>query len=213
MQLVRRTPRFGGLSDLYTFECRACGVWHIEEADALEGRPADQGRFHPEHRIWGPFWAEPRHLGKQVGRALIAHQKPISTEEIAQWAYPGAKRERWHWQNVWRHMRAWGYQPVGRTRHNGCLWAPHNAGLVRPSVKAVSKSGRKPILESCASGKNEESWMPSVEAKCPVCGLRVDLSEREQRLIDASSRCTHPDGWWSCPNLKPILSKARSELR
>jgi hypothetical protein len=42
MRLVRRTPRFGGLSDLYTFECRACGVGHIEEADALEGRPADR---------------------------------------------------------------------------------------------------------------------------------------------------------------------------
>jgi hypothetical protein len=54
--------------------------------------------------------------------------------------------------------------------------------------------------------------MPSVEVKCPECGLRVDVSEREQRLIDASSRCTHPDGWWSCANLKPILSKARSEL-
>jgi hypothetical protein len=39
MQLVRRTPRFGALRDVYTFECRACGVWHIEEADALEGRP------------------------------------------------------------------------------------------------------------------------------------------------------------------------------
>ena len=30
MKLVRRTPRFGGLSELYTFECRACGVSHIE---------------------------------------------------------------------------------------------------------------------------------------------------------------------------------------
>jgi hypothetical protein len=43
MQLVRRTPRFGELRDLYTFECRACGEWHIDEADALEGRPADRG--------------------------------------------------------------------------------------------------------------------------------------------------------------------------
>jgi hypothetical protein len=42
MQLVRRTPRFGGLRDVYSFECRACGEWHIEEADALEGRP-DRG--------------------------------------------------------------------------------------------------------------------------------------------------------------------------
>jgi hypothetical protein len=28
---------FGELRDVYSFECRACGVWHIEEADALEG--------------------------------------------------------------------------------------------------------------------------------------------------------------------------------
>jgi uncharacterized protein CbrC (UPF0167 family) len=26
------TSRFGGLPDLYTFECRACGVSHIEAA-------------------------------------------------------------------------------------------------------------------------------------------------------------------------------------
>ena len=30
MKLVRRTLRFGGLSELYTFECRMCGVSHIE---------------------------------------------------------------------------------------------------------------------------------------------------------------------------------------
>jgi hypothetical protein len=41
MQLVRRTPRFGGLADLYTFECRACGESHIEEGDAVASRPAE----------------------------------------------------------------------------------------------------------------------------------------------------------------------------
>jgi hypothetical protein len=30
MRLVRRTPRFGGLSELFTFECARCGVSHIE---------------------------------------------------------------------------------------------------------------------------------------------------------------------------------------
>jgi hypothetical protein len=30
MRLVRITSRFGGLPDLYTFECRACGVSRIE---------------------------------------------------------------------------------------------------------------------------------------------------------------------------------------
>src|SRR5271169_4743684 len=31
MLLIRRTQRFGGLPDLYMFECRACGVSHTEE--------------------------------------------------------------------------------------------------------------------------------------------------------------------------------------
>jgi hypothetical protein len=43
MQAVRRTARFGGLPDLYTFECRACGVWHIEEGDAIDDRLAELG--------------------------------------------------------------------------------------------------------------------------------------------------------------------------
>src|SRR6516164_1831916 len=32
MKRVRITSRFGDLPDLYTFECRACGVSHIEAA-------------------------------------------------------------------------------------------------------------------------------------------------------------------------------------
>jgi hypothetical protein len=32
MRLTRITSRFGDLPDLYTFECRACGVAHIEPA-------------------------------------------------------------------------------------------------------------------------------------------------------------------------------------
>jgi hypothetical protein len=31
MKLVRRTLRFGGLPELYTFECQARGEWHTEE--------------------------------------------------------------------------------------------------------------------------------------------------------------------------------------
>jgi hypothetical protein len=31
-RLARITSRFGDLPDLYTFECRACGVSHIETA-------------------------------------------------------------------------------------------------------------------------------------------------------------------------------------
>jgi hypothetical protein len=33
MQLIRRTTRFGGLPDLFIFECRVCGERHIEEGD------------------------------------------------------------------------------------------------------------------------------------------------------------------------------------
>jgi RNase P subunit RPR2 len=32
MRLVRITSRFEDLPDLYTFECRTCGVSHIEAA-------------------------------------------------------------------------------------------------------------------------------------------------------------------------------------
>jgi len=30
MRLVRRTQRFDGLPELFTFECLACGVFHFE---------------------------------------------------------------------------------------------------------------------------------------------------------------------------------------
>ena len=33
MRLIRRTPRFGGLPDVCTFECQACGVSHTEECE------------------------------------------------------------------------------------------------------------------------------------------------------------------------------------
>jgi hypothetical protein len=32
MRLARITSRFEQLADLYTFECRSCGLWHIEAA-------------------------------------------------------------------------------------------------------------------------------------------------------------------------------------
>jgi hypothetical protein len=31
MQLLRRTSRFDGLPDLYSFYCVACDEWHVEE--------------------------------------------------------------------------------------------------------------------------------------------------------------------------------------
>jgi hypothetical protein len=38
MCLARKTPRFGGLPDLYTFECRSCEISHIEESGLARWR-------------------------------------------------------------------------------------------------------------------------------------------------------------------------------
>ena len=40
MQLVRRTSRFRGLPDLYSFYCLACDAWHVEEGNAVIGQRA-----------------------------------------------------------------------------------------------------------------------------------------------------------------------------
>jgi hypothetical protein len=54
--------------------------------------------------------------------------------------------------------------------------------------------------------------MSTVEAKCPKCGLRVEVSALEQRVIDPTSRCEHKEGWSVCPDLRTVLSKARGEV-
>jgi hypothetical protein len=36
MRLIRKTLRFAGLPDLYTFECEACGETHVEDAPMPE---------------------------------------------------------------------------------------------------------------------------------------------------------------------------------
>ena len=41
MHLVRRTPRFGGLPDLYTFECKSCEMSHTEEGGPARRRDTD----------------------------------------------------------------------------------------------------------------------------------------------------------------------------
>jgi hypothetical protein len=50
MPLARVTSRFGDLPDLYTFECRACGVAHIEAgcplADLEPEKPATRVQTH-----------------------------------------------------------------------------------------------------------------------------------------------------------------------
>jgi hypothetical protein len=39
MKLARVTPRFGGLPELQTFECRPCSVTSTEVIDDLSARP------------------------------------------------------------------------------------------------------------------------------------------------------------------------------
>ena len=43
MQLFRRTSRFGGLPDLYSFYCCVCDEWHVEEGDAGADELAHRG--------------------------------------------------------------------------------------------------------------------------------------------------------------------------
>ena len=45
MQLLRKTSRFGGLPDLYSFYCLACDEWHVEE-----GGPIKFTELQPEQR-------------------------------------------------------------------------------------------------------------------------------------------------------------------
>jgi hypothetical protein len=47
MQLLRRTVRFGGLPDVYTFYCCVCDQWRVEEGDG----PPKQS---PNHRASSP---------------------------------------------------------------------------------------------------------------------------------------------------------------
>jgi hypothetical protein len=42
MQLLRRTARFNGLPDLYSFYCVACDEWHVEEGDAVVDQRPDR---------------------------------------------------------------------------------------------------------------------------------------------------------------------------
>ena len=46
MQLIRGTTRFGGLPDLFIFECGDCDERHIEEGD---GDHKDRLFFAPQH--------------------------------------------------------------------------------------------------------------------------------------------------------------------
>jgi hypothetical protein len=39
MQLLRRTSRFGGLPDVYTFYCCICDEWRVEEDEKADRLP------------------------------------------------------------------------------------------------------------------------------------------------------------------------------
>jgi hypothetical protein len=55
--------------------------------------------------------------------------------------------------------------------------------------------------------------MPTVEAKCPECGFRVEVSEQEHRVIDPDSRCKREvSPVTACPDLRAACSKARAEV-
>jgi hypothetical protein len=54
--------------------------------------------------------------------------------------------------------------------------------------------------------------MPAVQAKCPVCGFRVQVraSRHDPELV---LKCQYREGWMSCPNFKPALREARDKAR
>ena len=71
-----------------------------------------------------------RHLGRQIARAFLANQTALDTIELAKGAYPGRPINNWMRGNVRRHLRMWGYRPVGKrmTGKDGrpkLLWALH----------------------------------------------------------------------------------------
>jgi hypothetical protein len=57
----------------------------------------------------------PRHLGRQIVRALTAHPDGLDTVELVQWAY-GAERPVWALGNIRRHCRMRGIQPIGKRK-------------------------------------------------------------------------------------------------
>ena len=80
------------------------------------------GRFQPAHPIHGPFWSLPRHLGRQLRRCYWGLGRPITSEEGASWAYPGARKP-WHLSAVRKAFLRWGFRRVGR-KGNSVLWLP-----------------------------------------------------------------------------------------
>jgi hypothetical protein len=70
------------------------------------------------------FYADfPRHLSKQIARALIAHPT-ADTVELADWAYGVGPHPTWHRWNVIRACRMFGIRPIGRVNRR-LVWSLH----------------------------------------------------------------------------------------
>jgi hypothetical protein len=54
--------------------------------------------------------------------------------------------------------------------------------------------------------------MPAVEARCSVCGFRVQVraARSDPELV---GKCQRREGWERCPYLKPALAVARDRAR
>ena len=74
MRLARMTSRFGDLPDLYTFECRACGVSHIESgfSASITGRFCEP--FHAQ--VLKPPSRARRRIAPTVRFILGHHERP-----------------------------------------------------------------------------------------------------------------------------------------
>ena len=60
----------------------------------------------------------PRHLGRQIARALIAYGRPLKTRVLVDWAFPNCeKHPGWHYWNVRRHNGGLGPQ-AGKVAHS-----------------------------------------------------------------------------------------------
>jgi hypothetical protein len=51
-----------------------------------------------------------------------------------------------------------------------------------------------------------------MEAGCPECGQRVNVSALERRVIDPASRCTHKVGWSICSDLRRAFQRVRNRI-
>jgi hypothetical protein len=69
------------------------------------------------------FWAAPRRLHRMLQRAFTYEKRPLTTAELARFAYPRIKRiSKYHLWAVRRSMAAFGVEPIKRTPGKAHLW-------------------------------------------------------------------------------------------